>query len=63
MKTGGMIKGEKLRALMKQHNLSGDQGADVVAKMLHTTRSTVQSWYTRGIPINEYELLEYKLKD
>lgn len=60
---GKRVKGDKLRSLMKRYSLEGDAGADVVAELLHTTRSTVMGWYSKGIPINEYELLERKLAE
>jgi hypothetical protein len=56
------ISGEKLRALMKRYKLDGDSGADVVADLLHTSRPTVQGWYSKGVPINEFELLTFKLE-
>lgn len=57
------IEGERLRSLMFKYGLSGNDGADLVAKLLHTTRSTVMGWFTKGIPINDFELLTRKLAE
>jgi len=58
-----IIPGKQLRALLQAHNVTGNEGAKLAGDMLHVLPATIQQWYTRGIRLNDYELLELKLKD
>ena len=54
------VPGSKLRKLMDQHRLYGNDGADIVAGWLNVKRNTIQMYLSRGLRRNDFELAQLK---
>ena len=54
------VPAEKLRKLMDQHRLYGNDGADIVAGWLSVKRLTIQMYLSRGLRRNDFELAQMK---
>ncbi len=55
--------GAQLRALLEKHELRGNKGAQIAATLLHVEPLTIQQYLSRGMRLNDLELLQYKLAD
>lgn len=54
------VPAEKLRKLMDQYRLYGNDGAEIVAGWLNVKAHTVQMYLSRGLRKNDFELLQFK---
>ena len=54
------VSGQRLRDLMTEHQLYGNAGAAVVAEWLGVEPLTVQTYLSRGLRANDFELAVIK---